>query len=407
MRDAGVEASPFRLLWPHWRVVLAAWLGWFCDAFDQVVLIFLLVRLSQEFHVALVAMGLVLTVQSLGRVIGNTAWGWAADRYGRKLAFLVGVIWFAVFSGLSGLAWSYAALLVIQALFGVGFGGEWTASAALLMESVPPRSRSVASAIMMAGYEFGYFAAALANAVILPAYGWRMMFFIGIVPATLALFIRWGVPESPVWLKAREMPRTAAPKPRFRLSYPALQGWVFMGLIQFQNAAIYAFYPTFLQKVHHLGPQQLFPFTATYSVASIIGKPLCGWIAAKLGNRPTILGYLAVTIPGAVLFTMTGGTTALLAGAFVMGIVANSVFALVPDFLAQRFGSDNRSFGMGFGYAVAAGGQAVASFAVPALGKGWGLATSMEVLIVVGSLAAALVVAVAPRELPGAVMETD
>ncbi len=203
------------------------------------------------------------------------------------------------------------------------------------------------------------------------------------------------------------MPRTAASKPRFRLSYPALQGWVFMGLIQFQNAAIFAFYPTFLQKVHHLGAQQLFPLTAMYSVASIIGKPLCGWIAAKLGNRPTLLGYLALTIPGAVLFTMTGGMTALLAGAFVMGIVANSVFALVPDFLAQRFGSENRSFGIGFGYAIAAGGQAVASFAVPALGNGWGLATSMEVLIIAGSFAAALVVAAAPRALPGAVMETD
>lgn len=406
MSDTTLQVSPFRLLLPHWRVVLAAWFGWFCDAFDQVVLVFLLVRLSQEFHVTLVAMGLVLTVQSLGRVVGNTAWGWAADRYGRKLAFLVGVIWFAVFSGLSGLAWSYGALLVIQALFGVGFGGEWTASAALLMESVPARARSVASAIMMAGYEFGYFAAALANAVILPRYGWRMMFFIGIVPAALALFIRWGVPESPVWLKARAT-RQAAPKPRFRLSYAAIQGWVFMGLIQFQNAAIFAFYPTFLQQVHHFDPAQVFPFAAAYSVASIAGKPLCGWIASRLGNRPTILGYLAVTIPGAVLFTTASGTLALLAGAFVMGIVANSLFALVPIFLAQRFGSQHRSFGMGFGYAVAAGGQAVASYAVPALGHGWGIATAMEVLIIAGSVAAGLAVMVQPRELPGAVMETD
>ncbi len=403
-------ASPFRMLLPHWRVVLGAWLGWFCDAFDQVVLVFLLVRLSQQFHVSLVAMGLVLTLQSLGRVVGNTAWGWAADRWGRKLAFMVGVIWFAGFSFLSGLAWSYGALLVIQALFGIGFGGEWTASAALLMESVPARSRSVASAIMMAGYEFGYFGAAVANALVLPVFGWRAMFFIGIVPALLALFIRWGIPESPVWLKRQaESGAGAAPAPRgsFRLSPAALQGWVFMGLIQFQNAAVFSFYPAFLQKVHHLGSAQLFPFAAMYSGASVLGKPLCGWLAYRLGDRPTIVGYLAVTVPGAVLFTQAGGTVSLLAGAFVMGIVANSLFALVPNFLSQRFGSAHRSFGMGFGYAIAAGGQAIASVAVPALGNRWGLGMSMMVLIIAGSIAAAVVVALQPRRLPGAVMETD
>ena len=402
------DASPWRLLLPHWRVVLGAWLGWFCDAFDQVVLIFLLVPLSHSFHVSLVAMGVVLTAQSLGRVVGNTAWGWAADRWGRKLAFMVGVLWFAVFSGLSGLAWSYGALLVIQALFGIGFGGEWTASAALLMESVPQRSRSIASAIMMGGYEFGYFAAAAANALVLPAFGWRAMFFLGIVPAMLALFIRWGVTESPVWLKRQaQVARSAPPPERFRLSYPALQGWIFMGLLQFQNAAVFAFYPAFLQKVHHLDSGQVFGFAATYSAASVIGKPLCGWIASRVGNRRTILGYLALTIPGATLFTETSGTTAMLSGAFVMGIVANSLFALVPNFLSQRFGSARRSFGMGFGYAIAAAGQAVASVAVPGLGRPLGLGRSMEILIVAGSIAAAATVAVEPRRLPGAVMETD
>jgi SHS family lactate transporter-like MFS transporter len=402
---SGAEQSPFRLLAPHWRVVLAAWLGWFCDAFDQMVLIFLLVRLGQEFHVGLVAMGLVLTVQSIGRVIGNTAWGWASDRWGRKLAFLVGVIWFAVFSGLSGLAWSYGALLVIQGLFGIGFGGEWTASAALLMESVPDRARSVASALMMAGYEFGYFAAAVANAVVRPHFGWRAMFFIGIVPAVLALFIRWGIPESPVWLAAQHDSRAAAARPKFRLTYPALQGWLLMAFLQFQNTAIFAFYPAFLQQVHHFAPSQVFVFAAVYSVASIIGKPLCGWIASRLGNKRTMLGYFAVTIPGALLFTMTSGTPAIAAGAFVMGIVANSLFALVPDFLSRRFGSANRSFGMGFGYALAALGQAAGGYVVPALAGFWGLATAMAALIIGGSIVAAIIVAAEPAALPGDVME--
>lgn len=138
------QSSPFRELLPFWRVTLAAFLGWFLDAFDQVVLLLALPDIGKSLGASLVAMGLVITAQSAGRVLGNTGWGWLADRYGRKLTFMVGVIWFAVFSGASGLAWSYAAMLAIQFLFGIGFGGEWTASAALLMESVPARTRPLA-----------------------------------------------------------------------------------------------------------------------------------------------------------------------------------------------------------------------------------------------------------------------
>lgn len=400
------QESAFRLLAPHWRVVLAALMGWFLDAFDQMVLIFLLVRLSHEFHVTLVAMGLVLTFQSWGRVVGNSLWGWAADRWGRKITFMAGVIWFAACTGMSGLAWSYGALLVIQTLFGLGFGGEWTASAALLMESVPARARSVASALMMSGYEIGYLAAAAANAIVLPAFGWRVMFFIGLAPALLAFFIRFGVPESPVWLLTRGQPKPK--KSHFHLTYAAAQGWLFMAFLQFQNAAIYSFFPAFLQEVHHFSPEEVLPFAATYSVASLIGKPLCGWIASRLGHRPTIVGYLVVTIPGAVLFTSTGSSTlAIFGGAFAMGIVANSIFALVPDFLSRRFGSMNRSFGMGVGYAVAAFGQSVASYAVPAVARGSGLASSMEMLIISSTIVTALIAAAKPRELPGLRMETD
>lgn len=397
--------SAFRLLAPHWRVVLAALLGWFLDAFDQMVLIFLLVRLAHHFEVSLLAMGVILTFQSWGRIVGNSLWGWAADRWGRKITFMAGVIWFAACTGMSGLAWSYGSLLVIQTLFGLGFGGEWTASAALLMESVPARARSMASALMMSGYEIGYFAAAAANAIVLPAFGWRAMFFIGLAPALLAFFIRFGVPESPVWLHTRGQPRTG--RSHFHLTYAAVQGWLFLAFLQFQNAAIYAFFPAFLEQTHHFSARQVFPFAAIYSVASLIGKPLCGWIASRLGHRPVILGYLIVTIPGAVLFTSTGSTLKLAAGAFVMGIVANSIFALVPDFLSRRFGSMHRSFGMGVGYALAAFGQSLASYAVPAVARVSSLAYSMEVFIIAGSVLTALIAAAQPRELPGLRMETD
>ncbi|HEX4261924.1 MAG TPA: MFS transporter [Acetobacteraceae bacterium] len=400
------EQTPFAAVIQHWRVVLAAMLGWVLDAFDQMILIFLLVRLRDTFAVDLVAMGLLLSVSTYSKIAGNIGWGLASDRWGRKTAFMVGVVWFSVFSGLTGLAWSYASLFVIRVLFGFGFGGEWSASAALLMESVPPQARSLASAIMMAGFEIGYFMAAAANAVIAPRFGWRILFFIGILPALLTIFIRRGVPESPVWLRTRGR-RDAGPRPRFRLTAAAIQGWVFMMVLQFQNTAIFTFYPAFLQTVRHMSPMQVFPYAATYSVASIVGKPVIGLLAARFGQRATSVTYLLVSIPAAIFFTLVGSTAGLFLGAALMGVVANSIFGLVPAFLSRRFPSAHRSFGMGFGYAVAGAGGSVAALAVPLLGRSIGLGTSMAVWIIAGSAVAAIVAAIRPRHLPGDVMETE
>ncbi len=402
------DGSPFRLLVPHTRLVLAAFLGWFLDAFDQVVLILALPEIGKHFGVSLTAMGLVITAQSLGRILGNTSWGWLADRYGRKLTFMIGVIWFAVFSGLSGLAWSYTALLAIQLLFGIGFGGEWTASAALLMETVPERARQVASAIMMSGYEFGFFAAAGMQALILPTFGWRALFFVGIAPALLAIYIRFGIAESPVWLamKARRSDTGVTTKPvRFRLDVAALQACVMMLVLQFQNAAIYSFYPTLLKTVHGFTPAGVFVAISAYSVGSIIGKPCCGALASRIGDRPTLLLYLVITIADLVPFVSFPRFEFLIPAAFVMGAFGNSVFALVPHYLALRFRSEIRSFGMGLAYALAAAGQGIAGYVVPAFGHGVGLARAIEILSVAGSLVVAAVIFRQPRVLPGTHMD--
>ncbi len=408
------EPSPLVLLRPYWQVTLAAFLGWFLDAFDQVVLLLALPDIGKTLGASLTAMGLVITAQSVGRVLGNTGWGWLADRYGRKLTFMIGIIWFAVFSGLSGLAWSYAAMVVIQLLFGIGFGGEWTASATLLMESVPARARPLASAIMMAGYEVGFFAAAAAQAVILPRYGWRALFFIGILPALLAIFIRIGVPESPVWLKLRRDRARAGPVSQqsrktiwFRLTPAALQAVAFMAFLQFQNAAIYSFYPTLLRTVHGFTPEGVFPAVAAYCVGSMLGKPLCGWAASAIGERKTLLLYLVITVLAIVPFASGTALWVLLGAAFVMGMFGNSVFALVPHYLAQRFASQNRSLGMGVSYAFAAGGQAICGFVVPWGGGVIGLARSMEACVIGGSLLVGLIAARQPADLPGSHMEGD
>lgn len=403
------NVSAFQLLRPYWRVTLAAFLGWFLDAFDQVALLLCLPDIGKDLGVSLTAMGIIITAQSVGRVVGNTGWGWLSDRYGRKLTFMIGVIWFAVFSGATAMTWTYLAMLVVQFMFGIGFGGEWTASAALLMESVPPRARSLASSLMMSGYECGFFAAAAAQAIILPIWGWRALFLIGVVPALLAIFIRRGVPESPVWLKIQSMPKQQVQRRKFgfRLDGAALQALIFMAFVQFQNAAIYSFYPTFLRSDRHLSPADVFPFIAAYCIGSLLGKPLCGVLASRFGDRTVFMLYFALTALGIWPFISAHSMTVMLAGAFGVGMFGNSIFALVPHYLSQRFPSETRSLGMGTSYATAALGQGVAGFLVPMLGALYGLPTAIIGSVLVGTVLVAAVVSYKPPVLPGARMEGE
>jgi SHS family lactate transporter-like MFS transporter len=382
--------------------VLAAFLGRFLDAFDQVALLLVLPAIGKEFGVSLTLMGLVITAQSLGRIVGNVGWGWLADRYGRRLAFMAGVIWFAACSGLTGLAWTYAALVVIQFFFGIGFGGEWTASAALLMESVPARARAVASSLMMSGYEVGFFAASGVNALLVPRFGWRALFFVGIAPALLAIFIRLGVGESPVWLQtqAAGAASTKSEPRRFRMNGAAWQACLFMAALQFMTASLYSFYPTLLETVRRFAPHQVFAAIAAYSIGSILGKLATGRMATRFGHRRVILSCLAVTIFGIVPFAAAASNGRAMASAFVVGASSSGIFALVPHYLSLRFANAVRSFGMGLAYALAALAQAIATSALPSVARTLGLAVTIEAFVVASSLAVAAVVFYRPPDLP-------
>jgi SHS family lactate transporter-like MFS transporter len=277
------------------------------------------------------------------------------------------------------------------------------------METVPERARAVASSLMMAGYEFGFLAAAGAQAVLLPMFGWRSLFFVGVAPALLAIFIRRGIGESPVWLRLQEQRSAPTYRPRsrrrFRMDAAAWQACIVMAVLQFQNAAMYSFYPSLLKTVHHYGDTGVFYAVAAYAIGSILGKPTCGALATRIGNRATLLIYLVITVADIVPFVASTRAPILLAASFVMGAFGNSVFALVPHYLSLRFHSAVRSFGMGVAYALAAAGQGVAGYVVPALGHGIGLERAIEILVVAGSIAVALATFREPAHLPGNTMD--
>ena len=188
------------------NAVLAGFLGWTLDAFDFFILTLVIDDIAKSFGRTRPDIALTLTVALAARPIGAVIFGIMADRFGRRLPLMINVVFYAVISVLSGLAPSYQVFLILRVLFGIGMGGEWGVGASLALESASPRLRGLLSGLLQEGYALGNLLSALAFRLLYPwfetlypANGWRLMFFLGGLPALLSLFIRAKVKESDAW----------------------------------------------------------------------------------------------------------------------------------------------------------------------------------------------------------------
>src|SRR5205823_1239726 len=182
--------------------VVAGFLGWTLDAFDFFLVVMTLTAIAKEFGKSDAAIALSITLTLAFRPVGAFIFGLLADRYGRKLPLMIDLVFYSVVEVLTGFAPNYTSFLVLRALFGIGMGAEWGVGASLVMEKVPARYRGVVSGLLQQGYALGYLLAAVCYLVVFPRWGWRPLFFIGGLPALLALFVRalaGAVVTIPIW----------------------------------------------------------------------------------------------------------------------------------------------------------------------------------------------------------------
>src|SRR5512142_393319 len=192
-----------------WHAVLASYLGWTMDAFDFFVIVFVVDRLAHDFGVQKSLIIWTFTATLAMRPLGAFIFGVLADRYGRRKPLMANVIFFSVIELLCGFAPNYTVFLILRTIYGIGMGGEWGVGASLAMEAAPGRWRGILSGILQSGYSIGYLLAAVTARFVEPAFGWRAMFWASGIPALLALYIRWTVPESEAW-KQHRAPTTRA-----------------------------------------------------------------------------------------------------------------------------------------------------------------------------------------------------
>jgi len=185
------------------RTLLAASLGWALDAFDVMLYALVLTHVMTDLGMSKATAGFLNTLTLLASGIGGVMFGFVADRVGRRRALMFSIFTYSICSFASGLATSVTMLAVFRFILGLGMGGEWNTGATLVAETWPIQLRAKALSVMQSTWALGYAASALVAGVMLTHFDWRKVFFVGIAPALVTLWIQFKVPESEMWEKRR------------------------------------------------------------------------------------------------------------------------------------------------------------------------------------------------------------
>jgi MFS transporter, SHS family, lactate transporter len=373
--------------------VAASFLGWTLDAFDFFLVVISVPAIAAEFHQPIKAVALSLTLTLLFRPLGAAIFGLMAERYGRRLPLMIDLVFFSIIEIATGFAPTFVSFLVLRALFGIGMGGEWGVGSALAMEKAPAERRGIISGLLQEGYATGYLLAAVCSFFVLPKWGWRPMFFIGGLPALLAIFVRFRVTESEVWERTRHTSWRS-------LFDGVLSQWrLFLGLVllmTMMNLVSHGtqdLYPTFLQKARGFSSERTAGVTAFSMIGALTGGLWFGSLSDKFGRRKAMIGALVGAVVMVPLWVFAPSFLAIMAGAFLMQFMVQGAWGIIPAHINELSPDGVRGFMPGFGYQCGAALAGWVPFALAALAEHTGYAIALAGTAVVVCSLAALVVA--------------
>ena len=333
---------------PH--AVLAGFLGWTLDAFDFFVIVFLYDVLSRQFAVPKKDIVFTVAVTLAMRPVGAILFGLLADRFGRRIPLMANVIYFSLVEVLCGFSPNFTFFLIMRGLFGIGMGGEWGVGASLVMESAPVRLRGILSGILQSGYSLGYLLAALAARFLLPAWGWRAMFWSGALPALLALYIRTKVPESEAWKQHRATSTGELLKIVARDWKRFVYLVVLMTFMMFLSHGTQDLYPDFLQEVHKISTATRANVAILYNIGAVVGALLFGHFSQRVGRRRGMLAALALCLAVIPLWAFGSTLAILMLGSFLMQMGVQGAWGVIPVHLNELSADAARGLMPGLSY---------------------------------------------------------
>jgi SHS family lactate transporter-like MFS transporter len=390
----------------HWAAVLAGFLGWTLDAFDFFLVSMCLTDIARDFHKSDKQIALSLALSLAFRPVGAFIFGLMADRYGRRLPLMIDLVFYSLVEVATGFAPGYASFMILRALFGIGMGGEWGVGASLAMEKAPPKLRGILSGLLQEGYAMGFLLAAACYWIVVPRWGWRPLFFLGGLPALLALFVRFSVKESEVWEKAASRDWVALRK-------GILSNWklflylvLLMAGMNFSSHGTQDLYPTFLKKVHHFSTSRVSGITMIMQVGAIIGGVFFGLISDRIGRRRAMVIAFTLAIAVIPLWAFSQALVMIAAGAFLIQFMVQGAWGIIPAHINELTPDNARGFLPGFAYQCGVLIAASVNYIAPTLGEKIGVTRAMAILALIIFAGAGLITALG-RERKGITFGED
>jgi SHS family lactate transporter-like MFS transporter len=388
LRGTGLIAE-LRQLTPRQRnAVITSFLGWTLDAFDFFIMVFVLANIAGDFHTTVknVAYGITLTLAM--RPVGALIFGYLADRYGRKPTLMTVIVLYSGFELACAFAPSLIVFLILRAGFGIAMGGEWGVGSSLALESIPAKTRGIISGFLQEGYATGYLLAAVLYWVAFPHIGWKGMFIVGACPALLVFFMASHVEESPAWQATRPSAGDI-----FRSIFANWKLFLYIILLM---SCFNAFshgtqdlYPTFL-KSRGFATGQVSELAIIGSVGAILGGISFGALSERIGRRKGIMIAALLALPAIPLWAYAHGFFALALGVFVMQVMVQGAWGIVPVHLNELSPPEVRGTFPGLTYQL---GNFVISLAAP-LQIALALQHGGDYRFALGSVAAAVALAI-------------
>jgi MFS family permease len=378
------------------RTLLAASLGWALDAFDSMLYTLVLALLMRDLGMTKTTAGLLGTLTLLASGIGGMLFGFLADRIGRKRALMASILTYSLCSLASGLATTIAVLAAARFVLGLGMGGEWNTGATLVAESWPTELRAKAISIVQSSWALGFAAAALVAGPVARYFGWRAVFFVGVLPAAVTLWIQNRVPESEMWKerdakrdveaeRKRGASRDATSHVSTKIIFRAPYVKYTFALLLFNFFALFGWWGMFTWLPPYLslpveqggrgfGVMGMTTLLVTLNLCGMLPGYACfGWIADALGRRRASFLY---TLAAAVLipfYAAARSASWLLVLGVMVAFFGTGIFSGSGIMGSEIFPTSVRARALGFTYNGARALSALAPLVIGRAGQTKGL----------------------------------
>jgi MFS family permease len=379
------------------RAFLAASFGWMLDAFDVMLYSLVLASLMRDLHLTKTEGGLLNSITLVASAAGGLIFGMIADRYGRKRALMGSVLMYSIFTGLCGFSQTLWHLAVFRLFLGLGMGGEWASGAALVSESWPASARSRAFAFMQSSWAIGFAVAALVAGLLLPVWGWRGVFFVGVLPALFVLWVQRAVEEPAIWTASQNTRRRlpsgstgSAPARRFRDIFVGPLGWTTFFLTVMNACALFGWWGlnTWVAAYLVLPPEQGGVGLSTLGTSGVVlitqigtwlGYVSFGFISDALGRRRAYVLFLLTAGLLMPLYGFERNPLVLLALGPFVSFFGTGFFSGYGPLSAEIYPTAIRATAQGFTYNTGRIASAAAPFIVGSLAatRGFGAAFSV------------------------------